>query len=43
MPDLGLVARMKWDLALVAGPALTTIVDIIGLLLFFGTAKLTLM
>jgi len=42
MPDLGLVARMKWDLALVASPALTTIVDIIGLLLFFGTAKLLL-
>jgi len=37
-----LAARMKWDPAVVASPALTTIVDISGLLLFFGTAKLLL-
>lgn len=35
-------ARMKLDPAVVASPALTTIVDITGLLLFFGTAKLLL-
>ena len=33
------VAKMKWDPAVVASPALTTIVDITGLLLFFGIAK----
>jgi len=33
---------MKWDPAVVASRALTTIVDITGLLLFFGTAKLLL-
>jgi len=37
-----LAAKMKWDPAVVASPALTTIVDITGLLLFFGTAKLLL-
>lgn len=36
------VAKLKWDPAVVASPALTTIVDITGLLLFFGTAKLLL-
>jgi magnesium transporter len=35
-------ARMKWDPAVVASPALTTIVDITGLLIFFSTAKLLL-
>ncbi|MDI9430121.1 MAG: magnesium transporter [Planctomycetota bacterium] len=35
-------ARIKLDPAVVASPALTTIVDITGLLLFFGTAKLLL-
>lgn len=35
-------AKMKWDPAVVASPALTTIVDITGLLLFFGTARLLL-
>lgn len=37
-----IAARLKLDPALVASPALTTIVDITGLLLFFGTAKLLL-
>ena len=37
-----IAAKMKWDPAVVASPALTTIVDITGLLLFFGTAKLLL-
>lgn len=37
-----LAARMKWDPAVVASPALTTIVDITGLLLFFGTTRLLL-
>lgn len=37
-----MAAKMKWDPAVVASPALTTIVDITGLLLFFGTAKLML-
>ncbi len=37
-----LAAKLKWDPAVVASPALTTIVDITGLLLFFGTAKLLL-
>ena len=35
-------ARMKWDPAVVASPALTTIVDISGLLIYFTTAKLLL-
>lgn len=35
-------ARMKWDPAVVASPALTTIVDITGLLIYFGTAKMLL-
>ncbi len=37
-----IAAKLKLDPALVASPALTTIVDITGLLLFFGTAKLLL-
>jgi magnesium transporter len=36
------VARLKFDPAVVASPALTTIVDITGLLIYFGTAKLLL-
>lgn len=35
-------AKMKWDPAVVASPALTTIVDITGLMLYFGTAKVLL-
>lgn len=35
-------AKMKWDPAVVASPALTTIVDITGLLIYFGTAKILL-
>ena len=35
-------ARMKWDPAVVASPALTTIVDITGLLIYFSTARLLL-
>ncbi len=35
-----LAAKVKWDPAVVASPALTTIVDITGLLIYFGTAKL---
>jgi magnesium transporter len=35
-------AKMKWDPAVVASPALTTIVDITGLLIYFSTAKLLL-
>ncbi|MEJ2691060.1 MAG: magnesium transporter [Deltaproteobacteria bacterium] len=35
-------ALMKWDPAVVASPALTTIVDITGLLIYFSTAKLML-
>jgi len=35
-------ARMKWDPAVVASPALTTIVDISGLLIYFTIAKLLL-
>lgn len=35
-------AKMKWDPAVVASPALTTIVDITGLLIYFLTAKLLL-
>lgn len=37
-----LAARFKADPALVASPALTTVVDITGLLIYFGTAKLVL-
>lgn len=33
-------AKMKWDPAVVASPALTTIVDITGLLIYFSVAKL---
>jgi magnesium transporter len=32
-------ARAKFDPAVVASPALTTLVDITGLLIFFSTAK----
>jgi len=35
-------ARLKFDPAVVASPAVTTIVDITGLLIFFTTAKLIL-
>lgn len=35
-------ARLKFDPAVVASPALTTIVDISGLLIFFTTAKIIL-
>ncbi len=35
-------ARLKFDPAVVASPALTTVVDISGLLIFFMTAKLIL-
>ena len=35
-------ARLKFDPAVVASPALTTIVDISGLLIFFTTAKVIL-
>jgi magnesium transporter len=35
-------AKMKWDPAVVASPALTTIVDITGLLIYFTTAKMML-
>lgn len=35
-------AKMKWDPAVVASPVLTTIVDITGLLIYFGTAKMLL-
>lgn len=34
--------KMKWDPALVASPALATVVDITGLLIYFTTAKLLL-
>ncbi|MCA1906333.1 MAG: magnesium transporter [Desulfarculus sp.] len=37
-----LAARLKFDPAVVASPALTTIVDITGLLIYFSTAKLLL-
>ncbi len=37
-----IAARLKLDPAVVASPALTTIVDITGLLLYFGTAKVML-
>ena len=36
------LSKMKLDPALVASPALTTTVDITGLLIYFGTAKLLL-
>jgi magnesium transporter len=35
-------ARLKWDPAIIASPALTTVVDITGLLIYFSTAKLLL-
>jgi len=35
-------AKLKFDPAVVASPALTTIVDITGLLIYFTTAKLLL-
>lgn len=35
-------AKMKWDPAIVASPALTTVVDITGLLIYFTSAKLIL-
>jgi len=35
-------AKMKWDPAVVASPALTTIVDITGLLIYFTTVRLFL-
>ncbi len=35
-------ARLKWDPAVVASPALTTIVDITGMLIYFSSAKLLL-
>ncbi|MBW2065148.1 MAG: magnesium transporter [Deltaproteobacteria bacterium] len=35
-------AKMKFDPAVVASPALTTIVDITGLLIYFTTAKFLL-
>ena len=35
-------ARLKFDPAVVASPALTTIVDITGLLIYFTTAKFLL-
>jgi len=37
-----IASRMKLDPAVVASPALTTMVDITGLLIYFGTAKLLL-
>ncbi|MEJ5258678.1 MAG: magnesium transporter [Anaerohalosphaeraceae bacterium] len=37
-----IVARFKYDPAVVASPALTTIVDITGLVLYFCTAKILL-
>ena len=35
-------AKLKFDPAVVASPALTTLVDITGLLIFFATIKLFL-
>ena len=35
-------ARLKLDPAVVASPALTTIVDITGLLIYFSTVKVVL-
>lgn len=37
-----IAARLRCDPAVVASPALTTVVDITGLLIFFGTAQLIL-
>jgi len=37
-----LAARFKWDPAVVASPALTTLVDITGLFLFFTVARVLL-
>lgn len=37
-----LAARLKWDPAVVATPALTTVVDITGLLIYFSTVKIIL-
>lgn len=37
-----IAAKMKWDPAVVASPALTTIVDITGLLIYFTTVTLIL-
>jgi magnesium transporter len=37
-----IAAKMKWDPAVVASPALTTIVDITGLLIYFTTVSLIL-
>jgi magnesium transporter len=37
-----IAARLRFDPAVVASPALTTVVDITGLLIFFGTAQLIL-
>ena len=37
-----IAAKFKVDPAVVASPALTTIVDITGLLIFFSTAKIIL-
>jgi magnesium transporter len=37
-----IAARLRYDPAVVASPALTTVVDITGLLLFFTTAQLVL-
>jgi len=37
-----IAAKMKWDPAVVASPALTTIVDITGLLIYFTTVALIL-
>lgn len=36
-------AKMKWDPALVASPALTTIVDITGLLIYFTIVKMLML
>ncbi len=35
-------AKMKWDPAVVASPALTTVVDITGLLIYFSMARMLL-
>ena len=37
-----LASKLKFDPAVVASPALTTIVDITGLIIYFTTAKLLL-
>ncbi|MDY0220499.1 MAG: magnesium transporter [Desulfobacterium sp.] len=36
-------AKMKWDPAVVASPALTTIVDITGLMIYFTIAHFILL